>query len=103
MENNNRAVETMRQLVALGINRRLNFVIWDNLTLKVSKGENGCMVRYNEATDLYDVTEYHGFDVLPEQQGFFGEGLLASIMPTLTPREGYGELANECSVPWGAD
>jgi hypothetical protein len=34
------------------------FVYWDENTLKVSKGLRGALIRYNEGTDLYDVTPY---------------------------------------------
>jgi hypothetical protein len=87
-------LEIHRQLLAQGINPRLSFVEWDANTLKVSKDQNGSLIRYNAGTDLYDVTEYHGFDKLPEQRGIYVEGLLDAVMPSLTPREGYGSERN---------
>ncbi|HEX4545753.1 MAG TPA: hypothetical protein VH110_05295 [Candidatus Acidoferrum sp.] len=44
------------QLLALGINARLLFVAWDDNTLKVSRGLNGCLIRYDRAMDLTTLT-----------------------------------------------
>ena len=74
------------QLLAAGINKRLLFVAWDAETLKVSRGLNGALVRYNSATDLYDVTEYHGMVTRPLADGVYAESLLDVIMPTFTSR-----------------
>lgn len=89
--------EIHRQLIAQGINPRLSFVEWDANTLKVSRGVNGSLIRYNQGTDLYDVTEYHGSDLLPEVKGIYAEGLLEAIQPSFSPREGYGSERNPAS------
>ena len=82
-----------QQLLALGINRRLLFVAWDAETLKVSRGVNGSLIRYNQGTDLYDVTEYHGCTMRPLADGVYADSLLDVIMPTFTPREGFEDAA----------
>jgi hypothetical protein len=78
-----------QQLLRAGINPRLGFVAWDGETLKVSKGQNGSLIRYNKGTDLYDVTEYHGFVTKPLANGVGQGELLAVVMPTLSNREGF--------------
>lgn len=83
MENNS-VVETIRQqLVALGMKGKLTLVKWDNETLKVSKGENGSLIRYNEATDLYDVTGYRGCEMSETRTDVYAENLLGVIAPSL--------------------
>jgi hypothetical protein len=89
-----------RQLLAAGINRRLLFVAWDDHTLKVSRGLNGALVRYNRTTDLYDVTEYHGCDTRPLAEGVYADNLLDVIMPTFTARAVRASMAR---WPWAGE
>ena len=85
--NASEVVETIHeQLLAQGLNPRLNYVAWDQNTLKVSKGENGALIHYDRGRDLYDVTEYHGFDTYPTQKGLYVEELFNAVTPTLSPR-----------------
>lgn len=78
-----------RQLRLAGINPRLSFVAWDDDTLKVSRGLNGVLIRYNHGTDLYDVQEYHSNNVTPLADHVYADQLLTVIMPTFTDREGW--------------
>jgi hypothetical protein len=80
---------TYEQLIRAGINPRLAFVAWDDVTLKVSKGLNGSLIRYDKGTDLYDVEEYHGFVVKPLAHGVGQGELMDVVMPTLSARRGF--------------
>ena len=84
----NNTVNTIyQQLRAQGIYSKLTFVAWDENTLKVSRGENGCMITYNHGTDLYDIREYHGLEVSDLAEGVYAESLFAVVMPTFSPRQ----------------
>jgi hypothetical protein len=85
-------LEIQRQLIAQGLNPRLGYVAMDPNTLKVSMGTNGVIIHYDSGRDLYDVTEYHGFDKLLTQTGLYVEALAPQVHAALAPREGYGEL-----------
>jgi hypothetical protein len=77
------------QLLELGIGRlgrRLMFVVWGPDTLKVSRGTDGVLIRYNRGTDLYDVTEYHACTTCELACGVYAENLLDVIRPVLTAR-----------------
>jgi hypothetical protein len=72
------------QLLALGINRKLGFVAWDDNTLKVSRALNGALIRYNAVTDLYDIIEYDcawfdGNHIEPLRSGVHAESLLDAL------------------------
>lgn len=74
-------VETIaRQLRALGMPRRgIQLVAWDENTLKVNKGARGSIIRYNHATDLYDVTPYEGLKMGGEIEGVGVEELFQVV------------------------
>ena len=93
-------LEIQRQLIAQGLGlHRLAYVALDANTLKVSKGTNGVIIRYDSGRDLYDVTEYHGFDELPTQHGLYVNALYGQVQAALSPREGYGELRENPRTP----
>lgn len=81
--------EIHRQLIHAGLNPRLDYVAWDENTLKVSKGQNGALIHYDRGRDLYDITEYHGFKQKHLGSGYQIEELYDAVMPTLTPRHGF--------------
>lgn len=69
-----------RQLRALGMPRRgIQLVAWDENTLKVNKGARGSIIRYNHATDLYDVTPYEGLKMGGEIEGVGVEELFQVV------------------------
>jgi hypothetical protein len=77
-------VETIyQQLKALGIPRNVRLVAWDQETLKVSRGLHGALIRYNRATDLYDITAYAECETWTLADGVYAENLLDVIAPAL--------------------
>lgn len=93
-------VEIQRQLLAQGFSRTfLQYVAMDQSTLKVSLGTNGAIIRYDPASDLYDVTEYHGFDKLPMITGI-GVGQLHDVVtPMLKPRR-FSDVQQNPGYAW---
>jgi hypothetical protein len=74
------------QLIALGLQTSKTVLVqWNDSTLKVSR--KGCffgvLVAYNAGTDLYDISQYSGFDVRPLVDGVYAEDLLDVIRPAI--------------------
>lgn len=52
-------------------NIRLTYVVMDGNTVKVSRGSQGVIIRYDEGLDLYGLTYYIGFEKSEELEGVY--------------------------------
>ena len=76
--------EIIRQVKDSGI--RMSAVLWNDNSVKYHRGEGGVIVTYNQATDLYDLTHYIGFDTARTLDSIFSDQLGQAIMAMMAGR-----------------
>ena len=52
-------------------NIRLTYIAMNENTVKVSRGSQGVIIRYDEGLDLYGLTYYIGFEKSEELEGIY--------------------------------
>ena len=84
MEQTNTQKEIIRQVKDSGI--RMSAVLWNDNSVKYHRGERGVIVTYNQATDLYTLTHYIGFETARTLDSIFSDQLGQAIMAMMAGR-----------------
>ena len=65
---------------------KLQFVAWDDNSLKVSRGSQGVIIRYDAASDLYGLTYYVETDKSEEIDGICWDQFEELVVEKLTKK-----------------
>ena len=80
-------VESYRRYFALKAkNMRFQYVQWGPDSLKVSRGSQGVIIRYDKGQDLYGLTYYNGLQKSEELEGVYFEQLEELVVAKLSKK-----------------
>lgn len=72
--------------VRTGKNPRFGFVQMNDVTLKVNRGTQGVMIRYDAGQDLYALTYYAGMEIGEEIEGVYFDQFEELVVEKLTKK-----------------